>query len=158
MARRKGSPRPGNGGRRVGSGAPKGPRKATLKRIEDAATIAATEMAQAEVNGKKLAKDVLEDFMLLFAGMAAFYQPTAPNAPQQNVNGSETKFLQYGELAITAAKALAPYQSPTFRAVAVSLTPDMTQPPKPGAGLVIDLNDPTVVARVYQRLVTATAK
>jgi hypothetical protein len=49
------------GGRRRGT-----PNKATIER----ALIAARTVAGAKLVGKKLAKEVLEDFMLIFAGMA----------------------------------------------------------------------------------------
>src|SRR6266566_3568735 len=68
------------GGRREGAGAPRGPRKATIARIEAAnisEQVVAAKLADEKLRNadKKLAKDVLEDFMLVFAGMAATYQP-----------------------------------------------------------------------------------
>jgi hypothetical protein len=66
---------------------------------------------------KKLAKEVLDQFMVLFAGMAAFYQPRPASSMQQNPNANESKFDKYAKLAVECAKDLAPYQSPTFRSV-----------------------------------------
>jgi len=66
------------GGRHRGT-----PNKATTEK----ALIAARTVADTKVAGKKLAKEVLEDFMLLFAGMAAHHQPTPADRPP-NPNGS----------------------------------------------------------------------
>lgn len=104
----------GRGGVRAGAGRPVGvPNKATLERL----AIAERAVADAKASGKKLAKEVLEDFMHLFAGMAAYYQPTPSEAPQQNRNGNETKFRDYAVLACSTAADLAKYQSPTFKAI-----------------------------------------
>jgi hypothetical protein len=68
--------------------------------------------------GKKLGKEVLEEFMMVAAGMAARYQPAPlgqPKKPGQN----ETKFLTYAEMAIKCASDLAQYQSPRFKAIVV---------------------------------------
>jgi hypothetical protein len=79
--------------------------------------------AQREVDdacktGKKLAKDVLEDFMHLFAGMAAVYQPTAPGQPP-NPHANEAAFKDAAERAIDCADKLAPYQSPKLKTIQV---------------------------------------
>ena len=141
------------GGRQLGTR-----NKASLEKERIAAEIAARTMADARVAGKKLAKEVLEEFMFLFAGMAAHYQPTPPHLPQQNVNASETKFLQYAELAVTAAKSLAPYQSPTFKAVQVSSGP-IDPPTQPGDNAkVINLKDAKKISRVYVDMVKSTAR
>jgi hypothetical protein len=53
--------------------------------------------------GRKLGKEVLSDLMAVFAGIAVQYQPAL-----------------YSKLAIRAASVLAPFESPTYRAVAVT--------------------------------------
>jgi hypothetical protein len=108
------------GGRHRGT-----PNKATIEK----ALIAARTVAGAKLAAKKLAKEVLEDFMLLFAGMAAHHQPTPPGHPQ-NPHESKTEFLRYAGMAIDCAHKLAPYQSPTFRAVMVAPAPDANAPEK----------------------------
>jgi len=97
------------------------PNKATLQRVARAEQ----EMLDAKAAGRKLAKDVLDDFMQLFAGMAAHYQPR-PNRQgiEPNPNQSEPLFEKYAKLAVEAAKHLAPYQSPTFRAIMIAPPPD----------------------------------
>ena len=75
------------GGRRRGT-----PNKATTEK----ALIAARAVADANVAGKKLAKDVLEGFMLLFSEMAGHHQPTPAGGPP-NPNEDKTTFLRYAE-------------------------------------------------------------
>lgn len=95
------------------------PNKTTIER----ALIAERTVADAQASGKKLAKEVLDDFMQLFAGMAAHYQPTPPSAPRQNANQNPAEFEKWALHAVDAARMLAPYQSPTFRAVVVAPAP-----------------------------------
>ena len=136
------------GGRKKGS-----PNKKTLEALERRRVLAENaEKAEAEkaalvaesakVAKLKLGKDVLEEFMMLFAGMAAFYQPHPEWRPRLDTDGkpvldngrpvlenanpnmSEPQFLRYAVLARDTAKDLAPYQSPTFRAIVVAPAPD----------------------------------
>lgn len=118
------------------------------KKAERAAEIAARRHI-------KLAKDVLEDFMQLFAGMAAAHQPW-PEQQGHNPNENEAKFEKYARLAVDTASKLAPFQSPTFKAIAVaaaSPTPGDDARPIGGAGQanVFDMTDPVKVARVYEQ-------
>ena len=133
------------GGRRRGT-----PNKATIER----ALIAARTVADTRAEGKKLAKEVLQEFMELFAGMAAYYQPTPAHLPP-NPNENEPQFLRYAGLAVECAKAVAPFQSPTFKAIAV--VPPPPPPPEPATidGKVIRLDDPVAVGNIYRRMVTA---
>ena len=57
--------------------------------------------------------------MFGFADLAEHYKPT-PEVERPNPHADEDKFPQYAELAVDCTKALAPYQSPTFRAVVVA--------------------------------------
>jgi hypothetical protein len=68
--------------------------------------------------GKKLGKEILEEFMMVARGMAAKYQPAPPGQPKQP-HQNETKFLTYAEFVVNCAWKLAEYQSPKFRAIAV---------------------------------------
>lgn len=139
----------GKGGARPGAGAPRGPRKTTIER----ALIAERDVLASKAAGKKLAKEVLEEFMLVFAGMAATYQPV-----ETNPNKNPGEFVKYAELAIDCANKLAPYQSPTFRAIAVSAMPPI--PVGPGnqgiTGLEIELTDQNAVARIYRTFMTGS--
>jgi len=125
--------KPTGKGNRGGAGRGQGrkpgiPNKATVERALEAAK----QNAEAKANGKKLAKEVLEEFMLLFAGMAAAYQPLPPGTPvPPGREPNEAKFITYAKLATDTAADLAPYQSPTFRAIGVMApNPDL----RPGDG------------------------
>ena len=105
---------------------------------------------------KKLAKDVLEDFMHLTAGMAAMYQPRHPDAPQ-NPHQNEEKFWKCVELTRDFATALAKYQSPTFKAIAVQTQPPSETEPvtiNQDGKNVIALNDPVALTRLYRMRIT----
>jgi hypothetical protein len=136
-----------SGGRRRGT-----PNKATTER----ALIAARTVADAKAAGKKLAKEILEDFMLLFAGMAAHFQPAPPSAAP-NPHADEDNFWKCSEAAIDCADKLAPYQSPTFKAVAV-VPPPAPSPVQLERGHITRLDDPVALAEVYRRLVTASRR
>jgi hypothetical protein len=87
------------------------------------ALIAEREVADAKRAGRKLAVDLLDDFARIFGGMAAFFQPyPAGMAPNPNANAAE--FEKWSRLAVETAARLAPYQSPTFRAVTVAPAPE----------------------------------
>lgn len=146
----------GTGGARPGAGRPKGVSKATLEKI----ALAQREVAGAKASGKKLAKEVLDEFMQLFAGMAAYYQPTPATVPQQNANQDESKFKEYAVLACEQAAELAQYQSPKLRAILMPLPPPGDQPGRlieatanaPGGQNVTPLStDPEVLQQIYRR-------
>ncbi len=146
------------GGYRAKAGRPRGPHQSTIEKQ----LIAERTLHEARATGKKLAKEVLEEFMFLFGGIAASYQPLPPNvqAPAGHVT-DEVKFVKYASLAVEAAKALAPYQSPTFRAMNVTVTPGDQQPPpgRPGDNAtVINIDDVKVVQRTYLAMVKAGNK
>ncbi|MEA2934534.1 MAG: hypothetical protein QOD74_1180 [Variibacter sp.] len=106
-------------GEHRGGRAPGTPNKATLERLLRA------ERDATQADGRKLAKEVFEDFMGLFAGIAAFYQPLAPGQPTPaGRRPDESKFEKYARLAVGTAADLAPYQSPAFKAIAV-MTPQL---------------------------------
>jgi hypothetical protein len=100
----RGGKRP-NAGRRPGI-----PNKATIER----ALIAEQVMARAT-----LGKETLDAFMIEFAALANHYRPALPGHPA-NPNEDEERYLKFARLAVDAATRLAPYQSPTLRAVVVA--------------------------------------
>jgi hypothetical protein len=63
----------------------------------------------AGIESGKLGREVLAQYMNTFDELAEQYR-----------EADEAKFRQYAELAVACAKALAPYESPTYRAVVVS--------------------------------------
>lgn len=112
----------------AGKGAPKGhryggrvkgtPNKATIERALIAKRIMEE---QGTKPGRKLAREVLDDFMHLFMGMAAIHQPLPQGvAAGPGQQPDEGKFLTFAGLAMTAAEKLAPYQSPRLKAVMIS--------------------------------------
>lgn len=125
----------GRGGPGRGQGRKKGvPGRATIERelrkaramaeqaLQDAArardAVAAVHAAKGA--GQKLAKEVLEEFMMLFASMAAAHQPLPAGMPvPAGRSPDERKFKEYAVLARDTAKELAPFQSPRFSAVMV---------------------------------------
>jgi hypothetical protein len=113
--------------------------------------IAARTVAGTKAAGKKLAKEVLEDFMLQTAEMAVHFQPAPPGSPK-NRHADEAKFWTYARAAIECAQKLAPYQSPTFRAITVT-APSPNERPLLGQDNVIPLDDPVALARIYARMV-----
>ena len=143
------------GGHREGAGRPRGALgKGTIER----AIIAEQVVERAQMTGEKLAKEYLNDFLKLFAGMAAYYQPTLPGMAQQNQNGDEGKFERWADKAMYAAKELAKYQSPQYRAIAVTTQPGIGMPgdgARAVGGNVIDISDQTAVARTYREIMQA---
>src|SRR5512147_1620061 len=114
------------GGRSKGT-----PNKLTVQKTEEARIA----VERARGSGVKLGKEVLEEFMMLFAGMAAAYQPLPPGmaAPSGRMP-DENRFLVYAKLTVGTAKALADFQSPKFKAIMVAAAP--------GGGTGIDQKTP----------------
>jgi hypothetical protein len=102
--------------------------KATLER----ALVNERVMNESQMKGRKLGKEVLEEFMLMFSGLAAAFQPAAtgptgkvtPEDLQRWASGkNEVMFEKYSKLAMKAAHDLAEYQSPKLAAVHVVAPP-----------------------------------
>lgn len=97
-------------------GRPKGSRNKRLiekELLEQQRAAAWANRKSAGGNGKpqpKLAKQLIEDFMHAAAGYAATYQRA------NNID----KFQEWAKLAVEWASRLAPYQSPTYRAIVIS--------------------------------------
>lgn len=143
------------GGRKKGT-----PNRATVERVEQARIA----VEQARGRNVKLGKDVLEEFMMLFADIARHHMPRVPGLPMpEHGKPNEEKFLTYAKLAAATAKDLADYQSPKFKAIAIA-----TAPGTPGAGAeseagvldsakIINMRDAVSMTRVYQRLIKKPA-
>lgn len=76
--------------------------------------------ADAAYAGRKLAKEVLEELMTVAMSFVAKYQPHPANERFQN----EPMFIEWLKIAQSLAADLAPYQSPTFRAVVIGQAPE----------------------------------
>lgn len=140
------------GGKRPGAGRPPFTlNKKTILRAEAAKAHVERERAKA----RPLAIDVLAQFLELFAGMAAHYQPIPPGQPvPPGRSPNEDKFLTYARLVKETASELAPFQSAKLAAIKMMTTP--TTLPGDGAkvveGNVSRLNDPLMLTKVYKSL------
>ena len=128
----------------------------------DKAVRAEADVIRHEVSGKKLAKDVLEDYMFAFHAIAAVYQNAIIEALRTGLQPAPSdveKFKDWGTLVTKTAADLAKYQSPTFRAIAVT----MPQPLPKGAdgniieGTIIKL-DQISISKVYRQIVAGDRK
>ena len=112
----------GRGGKRTGAGRKVGPNKATIEK----AIIAERVMNEAAMSGRKLGKEVIEEFMVMFGGLAGMFQPTslkqvlgqpAPPLTPEDIDAwakshREPLFEKYSKLVLKAATELADFQSP----------------------------------------------
>lgn len=154
------SPGERRGGRKKGV-----PNKATIEARERAAR----ELDAAKAGEKQIGKDVIEEMMFIAKGATASFQPVseeqaqrAQAAGQTNVKpraGDMEKFGQWWDRTVFAAKELAKYQSPTFRAIMVSTAGDAPKnDPKQIEGNVVPIDDPVGAGRVYRRIVMAGSR
>jgi hypothetical protein len=104
-------PRGARPGERRGGRVKGQPNKTTVERMRRAEL----DVAAARARGEKLGKEVLRDYMLIFQERAERYRKP-PHA-------DEAKFEKYAQLAVDCARWLAPYESPTFRSIAVMPAP-----------------------------------
>ncbi len=111
----------GNGGARKGAGRKPGiPNKVNIER----AILAEQITNESRKRGAKLGREVMEEFMHLFAGMAAAYQPLPPGmTATDGRKPDEVKFLTYAKLAVDVAKDVAEYQSPKLSRIMVHQAP-----------------------------------
>jgi hypothetical protein len=114
-------------GRKKTGGRKAGVHNKTTQRRIDAAERA---IVLAKAGGKRLAREVLEDFVELFSAIALTHQPALPGA-EPNPSYDEKKFEKFARLAVDTATALASYQTPKLKAVLVG--PELCQPQSNGA-------------------------
>jgi hypothetical protein len=88
--------------------------KATVEREINAAAV----IDRARREGRELAVDVLEKLMKVAEGAAAINRPTEQ---KKYKDGDWKLFAEWFDRTAFCAKALAPFQSPTFKAVAVDV-------------------------------------
>lgn len=141
-------------GQRPGGRAAGTPNKRTTEALEREriAQQAQAEVDKAKAAKTKLGKDVLEEFMQLFAGMAASHQPW-PVLMGKNPSENEGKFLTYAKLTVETARDLAAFQSPKFKAIAVFAPPPNPVPAPTPDGNVVMIDDAVAMARVYQNMI-----
>ncbi len=139
------------GGRALGT-----PNKKTIERKRVEAEIAQRVGPDYRPDGKKLAKDVLEDLMLMHGGLAAENQPT-PGADGRRTFKNLTQremFRYHAEEAAHCASRLAKYQSSTFKAIAVGPMPGDVPLPAPALPSGdLPKRDATRAADLYLRVI-----
>ena len=104
------------GGRQKGS-----LNKSTLEKQRKAAEAVAAELIQAKAEGRKLAKEHMQDLLPVLVRMVAYYQPTVPGMPK-NPHGNAEQFERWLWHFLALCRSLAPYESATFRAVDLRAT------------------------------------
>ena len=155
------------GGSRPGSGRPKGvPNKATIERIarakiteQIAAEIGAPGSATAvamhkAMEGRRLAKDELEEVVPIIKGVVAHYQRQSmvldPKTGKPAIRGDLSDFKEWLRLFVDTCFKLADFQSSKFRAVIVSAPSQQQTDPRQIDGNVVLLDrDPVGAGRVY---------
>ena len=97
--------------------------------IKDTSTLPMLATAEAADRVNPLGREVLNTFMRIYMGRAAFFQPR-PQLGEDgrvvrdtNPNSNEGLFNQYAARAVETAAKLAPYQSPQYRAIFVAPPP-----------------------------------
>lgn len=97
------------------------PNKATVER----AIIAEQVMNRANMAGKKLGKEKIEELAGLFSEVMAHYQPKRVEGDNGIVwdDKDEDRFYRYGQLALKAFSELASYQSPKVKAIMIHQAP-----------------------------------
>jgi len=70
--------------------------------------------------GRSLAVDVLEEYMRVFRGMSAFYQPSSK---AKGARPDPVQFEKWARLALRCAESLAEFQTAKLKAIAVAAPP-----------------------------------
>jgi hypothetical protein len=163
------------GGVRPGAGHPGGPNKATREALErerigqqlaptlEEAARAGTgttgiEVRQAaEAPRRKLAKERGEELLEIAIGCTAYYQPMTIGGQAADTPENWRAFAMWLKIADDIWSKLAHFQSPTYRAIAVSLPPGEAgaMPMAPPAELddgsaLLDGSDDSAVVRAQQ--------
>lgn len=144
------------GGRKAGPGRPKGtPNKRTVQKLLEASN----DLAAIERLGQKKATAVLNELMQTSLNLAQDYHKKI--LLKNPMSSDFEHFWKAMDSAGVFAKALAPYQQPQFKSVAISLgtpgIPDPAESAKEVKGKVIKMDDPNAVARIYQQTVKRIA-
>lgn len=165
-----------HGGARPGAGGPKGKRghkKITRRKIDEANVQEQIEAALSTAeklrnSRKKLAREELEEFVPILTSIVTQFQrramrpvpgPDGKEIPtagpmQPAFNPQDWAMLKnWMEFYVYTLNALADFQSPKFKAIAV-MAPAPAPPPEKRDN-VVQIDDPVALARVYQRRITA---
>lgn len=126
--------------------------KRTIQKLNEVAQQA----GEIKRQGRKRAVEVLNELMHSTGGMAAVYQQRVIAAGEAAKASDVEMFKWAMEMTGTFAKALAPFQSPTFKAIAVTVQPEgedesALSPAGEDGKLMID--DPAALMRIYQKTI-----
>lgn len=147
----------GQVGKKTGGRAKGTPNKATIERELEAARA----LDKSRALGRPLARDRLDELLDVALGAMQRHQPVtkemvdraraAGNANVKESKGDWDGFGDWWDRAAFAAKALAPYQSATYKAIAVQMAP-IAEPARAPADNVRQIDDSNAVSRVYLRV------
>lgn len=149
-------------GERFGGRVKGTPNKRTTERLEREriAKQAQQEVDKANLSKIKLGKDVLEDYMSAFHNIAVFYQN---KLALSYASGKEpdpkdlAAFEKWGMLTAQTAKNLAEFQSPKFKAIAITAPPANQNPGPPIPQDPKLVQDATQLQRIYQQTIKKPA-
>jgi hypothetical protein len=150
---RKGGAKPGErrGGRKIGT--PNKPRIAALE-AELLARAPHPPAPTANAAIPKQPKDNMAEFAALFCGLAAAYQPKGKDEngfPAWLSKDHQENFLVFSQRGMLYSQWAASYFDPTYKAIAVVVTPNEDQRRLPGN--VVDIRDAQTAANEYRRIV-----
>jgi hypothetical protein len=144
------------GGRKAGT-----PNRATVERQE----IAARALDNAKAEGRPLAKDRLDELLSIALGAMTAHQPitkdmvkkarASGNNTVKESRGNWSGFGDWWDRAAYAAKELAKYQSPTYKAVSVETPRPSGSPPVRDFCTFVRTGDPVRASRIYQEFMAA---
>ena len=144
------------GGRKAGT-----PNRTTVERQE----IAARALDNAKAEGRPLAKDRLDELLGIAMGAMAAHQPITKDMAKKaralgNKTVSESRgnwggFGDWWDRAAYAAKELAKYQSPTYKAVSVETPLPSGSSPVRDFDNFVRTGDPVRASRIYQQFMAA---
>ena len=123
-------PRGAKPGERRGGRAAGVPNKAKSVKAQATGRAVAEHLEEARRTGRKLAITVLSDYMQVFNGMAARFQPDPPGEARRNPHADEKQFLRYARLAVEVATELASFETPKLRAIQVVAPPPSGSQPE----------------------------
>lgn len=144
-------------GFKSGGRAAKTPNKRTVQKMLEASG----QIADIKKLGQKKATEVLNEMMQMSLEMVHDYRERLAKSKRPSDNQIAT-FKWAVECTGTFARALAPFQDPTFKAITV--TPAALPPPmvlgdnaKVIKGKVVKIDDPNELVRTYQQMVKRVA-
>lgn len=122
-------PKPRFGEKGFGGRQPGARNKRTIEKEIYEARIYQRQLADSrKPGGEPLAKEMIAKFAIAFANIAVYFQPNLvdkdgnlPPGVEDNPHGDFKEFRAWGMDTVSILADLAPYQSPTFKAVAVQV-------------------------------------